>query len=116
MRRLIFQPLALNDERLILQQSRQLFGTAAARAYAQLLKRAYRLLLENPSRPSARKREELVGSPSFFHLRHARKRGSSPRQPSHFIVFAHDDARVTILRVLHDAMDIDAQLAPMDDS
>lgn len=43
----------------------------------------------------------------LFHLRHARTRGASPKHPRHFIVFAYDDATLTILRVLHDSMDIE---------
>jgi hypothetical protein len=34
-------------------------------------------------------------------------RGMSPKQPRHFIVFTYDDESLTILRVLHDSMDIE---------
>ncbi len=111
MRRLIVQPPAQADERLILSRSRRVFGARAARAYSALLRRAYKLLQENPQRPGVQFRKDLRGAPFLLHLRLARKRGASPKQPRHFILFRYDDERVYILRVLHDAMDIARHLS-----
>ena len=107
MRRLIIEPPAQADERLILLRSRQLHGAAAMHAYASLMRHAYKLLQENPKRPGVHHREDLSGAPFLFHLRHARRRGQSPKHPRHFILFRHDKQRVHVLRVLHDSMDID---------
>lgn len=106
MKRLIVQPQAQADERLILLRSRRVFGAAATRAYAALLRRAYELLRENPQRSGVQLREDLSGSPFLFHLRHARMRRTSPKRPRHFILFRYDGDRIAVLHVLHDAMDL----------
>lgn len=110
MRRLIVQPQAQADERLILSRSLRVFGTRAARAYAALLRRAYKVLQKNPQTPGVQCREDLRGAPFLLHLRHARKRGQSPKQPRHFIVFTYDETTLTVLRVLQDSMDLPSHI------
>lgn len=107
MRRLIVKPAALAEARGALRRSRTDFGAAAARRYETLIRRTYRLLCKDPKRPGVKHREGMQEGVFLFHLRHARARGSAPKQPRHFIVFTFDDASLTILRVLHDSMDID---------
>jgi len=46
----------------------------------------------------------------LYHLRHARLRGASPRQPRHIIAFVDDGVTLHVVRVLHEAMDIGAHL------
>lgn len=106
MRRLVIAPSALREIRDTLQRSRNKFGSRAARAYEALIRRAYKLLCADPQRGGVQRREELPRAPYTFHIRHARTRGAPPKQPRHIIVFTYDDATLTILRVLHDSMDV----------
>ena len=68
------------------------------------------MLCESPQSASVRQDEDLAGI-LFFHLRHARSRGIAPKAPRHFIVFTYDDNTLTILRVLHDSMDVHAHFS-----
>jgi toxin ParE1/3/4 len=93
--------------RNLLKTSSRIFGPRARRDYKALIDRAIRLLCGDPKRPGVQQREGLPDGVFLFHLRHARGRGASPKQPRHFIVFTYDDESLTILRVLHDSMDIE---------
>ena len=106
MRRLERKPGARADIKAIRAYSRRVFGVGAQHQYGALMKRAFQMLCADPQRTNVRQSEELPGLHTF-HLRHARTRGASPNQPRHIIVFTYDDTTLTILRVLHDAMDID---------
>lgn len=106
MRKLIVKPRALSEQRQTLEYSRRKFGTRAARAYEALIRRAFQLLRTDPTRAGVTQIDELGSDYRFFHLRHARLRGAAPKQARHIIVFTYDDTTLTILRVLHDSMDI----------
>lgn len=106
MRQLRIEPPALAETRKLLLYSRRRFGSEAARSYEKLIRRAYALLCANPQRATVQRREDLPRAPFLFHLRHARARGASPKQARHIIVFTYDDATLTVLRLLHDSMDI----------
>lgn len=93
---------AHGDVRALLKVSREKFGVKASRVYLDLIQRAYALLAENPTRAGV----QAHGEKGRFHIRHARQRGVSPKQPRHFIVFTYDDTALTVLRVLHDSMDL----------
>lgn len=110
MRRLDVQPPARADIRDLLKTSRRRFGSRAKRDYKALIDRALELLCENPQRAGVTRREDLRRAPYLFALRHARTRGVSPKQPRHVIVFTCDDATLSVLRILHDAMDIDQHI------
>lgn len=79
------------------------------------MKRAFELLAHDPRRPGVQHRAGLPDGVFLFHLRHARTRGQTPRQPRHFIVFTFDDASLTILRVLHDSMDVEQHMGEQTD-
>ena len=106
MRRAIHRPAARADIRNLLESSRRQFGAQAQHRYKALIDRAILLLCENPLRPGARQRADLPDGVHLFHLRHARERGQTPKQPRHFIAFTFDERTLTILRVLHETMDI----------
>ncbi|HVK79603.1 MAG TPA: type II toxin-antitoxin system RelE/ParE family toxin [Verrucomicrobiae bacterium] len=105
MRRLERKPLARADIKEIRAYSRRAFGPGSQHAYGALMKHAFDLLCEKPQRTGVQQHEETP-SVFLFHLRHARARGTSPKQARHIIVFTYDDTTLTILRVLHDSMDI----------
>jgi plasmid stabilization system protein ParE len=78
------------------------------------MKRAFQMLCADPQRSGVQQHEDISGL-HLFHLRHARTRGVSPKQARHIIVFIYDDATLTILRVLHDSMDIAQQITNEND-
>jgi len=109
MRRTLYRPAARADIRFILRSSQRRFGVRAQRDYSALIDRALALLCENPRRPGVAPTDMVEGA-FLFHLRHARQRGRAPKPPRHIIVFDYDDAALTVLRVLHDAMNIETHL------
>lgn len=110
MRRLVVEPAADADVRDLRKTSHRNFGPISARRYQALLRAAYRMLREDPIRPSVQHRADLRSAPYFFHIRHARARGASPKQARHIIVFTYDETTLTILRVLHESMDIERRV------
>lgn len=106
MRQLVVEPPARAEIKAIRAYSRRAFGDGAQQTYGALMQRGFDLLCANPQRPGVRLREDLPRAPYLFHLRHARTRRAPPKQPRHIIVFTYDDTTLTILRVLHDSMDI----------
>ena len=111
MRRLDVQPPARADIRNLLKTSRRRFGPRAKRDYKALIDRALALLCENPQRAGVTRREDLARAPCLFPLRYAHTRGVSPKQPRHIIVFTYDDETLSILRVLHESMDITLRMS-----
>ena len=105
MRRLERKPQARADIKAIRAYSRRVFGAGAQLKYGALMNRAFGALCADPRRAGV---QHFEGLPElrFFHLRHVRTRGAPPKQPRPIIVFTYDDATLTILRVLHDSMDI----------
>ncbi|MET0181272.1 MAG: type II toxin-antitoxin system RelE/ParE family toxin [Caulobacterales bacterium] len=93
------------DIRNLLKTSHRMFGPRARRDYKALLDRAITFLCADPQRTGVQRYDEVPNT-NFYHLRHARTRGGQPKQPRHIIVFTYDDETLTILRVLHDAMDV----------
>jgi|CXWL01.1.fsa_nt_gi toxin ParE1/3/4 len=93
-----------------LKTSSRNFGPRARRDYKALINRAVALLCEDPKRPGVQQREGMQENVFLFHLRNARTRGQAPKQARHFIVFTFDDASLTILRVLHDSMDVEQHM------
>ncbi len=106
MRRLVIEPPARADIKKIRAYSRRVFGEGAQQKYGALMQRTFALLCADPQRANVQRREDLPRAPYTFHLRHARARGAPPKQPRHVIVFTFDDTTLTILRVLHDSMDV----------
>jgi toxin ParE1/3/4 len=111
MRRVRYRPAARADIRSILATSQRDFGVKAQRAYRATIQRAVRLICENPTRAGVSRDAALTAGAALFHLRHARERGRSPRAPRHMLVFVFDETSITLLRVLHDAMDIAAHVS-----
>lgn len=105
MRAPIHRPAARADISDILKTSSRMFGPRARRSYKALIDRALNRLYENPQSAGVQHHDDLPGI-SLFHLRHARTHGAAPKHARHIIVFTYDDTTLTILRVLHDSMDI----------
>ena len=110
MRRLVVRPKALEDQRRILVRSRRAFGARTHLAYEALIRRALRALCADPMRAGVVADDDLQAGVQLFHIRHMRTRGASPMRPRHIIAFTYDDTTLTVLRVLHEAMDVRARL------
>jgi len=106
MRRLRITASAVEERRNALRASRSIFGRPAAQAYATLIRRAYKLLSENPQRAGVKRSDDLPDGVFLFHLRHARTRATPPKQPRHIVIFRYDETTLTVMRLLYDTMDI----------
>lgn len=82
------------------------FGPRQKQVYAELLERAFAMLLENPQRPSSLSREELGRDVRSFHLALAagRRHGAS-----HVVYYVCQEVggeqELAVLRILGDEME-----------
>ncbi|ATC25878.1 type II toxin-antitoxin system RelE/ParE family toxin [Caulobacter vibrioides] len=112
MRRLEITRPARRDIDHLLWESRQRHGPQAAARYQRLIGSAFADLRSAPKRPTSASAE--VGDLKLYALRIAARRltgGQRVTKPSHVIVYRFDDERVTIVRLLHEAMDLPEHLA-----
>jgi toxin ParE1/3/4 len=95
---------AETDFELIIGWTLEQFGDVQARLYAQVLSSAVEALCAGPNLPGAKARSEIGKHLFTLHVARQGKRGR------HFILFRVDAAagrrQVDVLRILHDAMDI----------
>jgi plasmid stabilization system protein ParE len=97
----------------LLFQSAIRFGEAAADRYRQLIDYALSDLLADPEPLAARPLSEVPSAPFLYHLRHTRNRpppGMRVQNPRHIVAYTFDSDSLRVLRLLHDSMDIAAQL------
>lgn len=99
---------ASRDLEDILRWTGEKFGPEALSRYEELFAQALEDLSENPFRVGCRKAGERF---VIYHLRHSRDRVSDSRlrvgAPRHFILFRLLHEEIEVLRVLHDAMDLE---------
>ncbi|WP_369410321.1 type II toxin-antitoxin system RelE/ParE family toxin [Nitrospirillum viridazoti] len=109
--------MARADIRAILAHSNQTFGNLARLRYEALIVQAIRDIAAAPHRFGSVARPELRGW--TYHLRHSRERahvaGEAVHNPRHLLLYRLEPGVVGIVRVLHDAMDVE-QHVPWDDS
>ena len=102
------------DFREILRWTSAQFGEAQASAYAETLSAALGDLAAGPTVVGARERNDIAMGLSVLHV--ARK----GRKGRHFFLFriGHHQGRevIEVLRLLHDAMDLQRHLPPPDES
>lgn len=99
----------------ILQSSAADFSEGARSRYAALVATALKDLLDDPERPESLARPELQSGVRSYHLRHSRRQaaatGITVKSPRHLIVYLTPRSDlVVVLRVLHDAMEIERHL------
>jgi toxin ParE1/3/4 len=113
----VLTPAARADIQELLAWTREWFGEAAVARYAGLLKQALRDIAADPCRPGCRKRPELGPGIFTYHLllsARAARSGSGPvKKPRHFLLYRKRGEKVVdVLRVLHDARDLERHLLP----
>jgi len=99
----------------ILVWSAEHFGPSVQARYAQLMDRAIRDLADDAERLGSRVRPELGAGYRTYHLALSRERARDPSgiigRPRHFLLYRVVGAtHLEIVRVLHDAMDLDRHL------
>lgn len=113
MRRLVITPDARGDVRDALLESRRKFGPLARARYRLLIETAYRDLVSDPMRPGVSVPSDFPADIRLYPIRHSRSRvlpEDRVGQPRHVIAFRFDDAKVEIVHLLHDGMDLPGRL------
>lgn len=83
----------------------------AALRYRSLIIKAIETLANEPVQRTAKTHKDVSGGAWIYHLRHARQPTMpTVRSPRHVIAYVFDAEVITILRVLHDAMDLPRHL------
>ena len=113
--RVVLSPAARSDIREALQWSRSRFGERAALRYHSLLRQAIHDIAADPYRSGSRERLEFGPGLRTYHLFFSRGRvGSSAgivRKPRHLVVYRRrGDTVIDVLRVLHDARELERHL------
>lgn len=104
--------LAQDDIADLLDASVKIFGPIARRRYEVLIAVALADVCDDPGRIGGIERPELGEGTHTYHLRHSRGRARSEEgavaEPRHLLVYElPDDDRLRVLRVLHEAMDLE---------
>lgn len=90
------------------------FGEAQARVYADTLSAALNDLTAGPTVAGAKKRDDILKGLFTLHVARMGRKGR------HFVMFrvgrAPDRDVIEVLRLLHDAMDLQRHLPPADES
>lgn len=113
MRRLEVSPDAEHEVDDLLAWSELKFGVRAADRYRRLIDVAFVDLLSNPDRPGVVTHPGIPADLRLYPIRHSRNRVAPEDRvghPRHVIAFRFDDAKVEIVRLLHDGMDLPGRL------
>ena len=108
----VTQAASLDIAAIAVWSSRE-FGVAVAHRYEALIFQALRDIERNPDRLGARVRPELAEPLLTYHLRFSRRhvpQGQQVRRPRHYVVYRVKDDIVEILRLIHDAQDLERHL------
>jgi toxin ParE1/3/4 len=112
--RVVLAPSAQRDIRETLKWSLREFGHRAAVRYRDLLKQALRDVAADPERPGSRERPELAQGVRTYHLSFSRDRAKCGLdvvgKPRHFLIYRRRDEAIDLVRVLHDARDLERHL------
>lgn len=111
-RRLDLTLQARDDIAELLDTSAERFGQISRRRYEALVARVLEDVRVDPRRPGSLARPELGPGTRTYRFRFSRDRGRTDsggvKSPRHLLVYeTPDEHAVLVLRVLHDAMDIE---------
>ena len=112
---LIIAPKARSDIATILSWTEENFGPQTLKRYAKLIATAIEQIAENPERAGSSQRPEIAEHCRTYHLFFSRKSagraGDRIRQPRHFLLYRVTESNIVeIGRVLHDSLDLQANL------
>lgn len=108
--KLRFTARAQRDLAALLRSSTSRFGEATADRYRALLILALADIRADPARHGVRIARKDESAVLLYHLKSVRRTKVLVARPRHFIAFRQDGEVVTVLRVLHERMDIPAHL------
>ena len=113
--RVVLAPAARKDIREALIWSQERFGERAAARFRELLKQALRDIAVDPGRPGSRERPDLARGIRTYHLmfsrNHARGELRVVQQPRHFLIYRRrGENLIDVVRILHDARDLERHL------
>ncbi|CAO3439039.1 type II toxin-antitoxin system RelE/ParE family toxin [Azospirillum doebereinerae] len=100
-----FTRLAAEDVADILRESRRRFGPQQRDRYGALIARAIAMIVEQPARPGARLRDELLPGLRSFHVELAANRRGAASHALYYLPPDDAGTALVIVRVLHDAME-----------
>ena len=107
-----FTCTALQDVAAIQDWTSAKFGELTSQRHDGLMEAALADLLAEPTRLGARHHPAMPLGVFVYHLRFSRRKPTSAgvEKPRHFFVFRVDKDIMTVLRVLHDSMDLAAHV------
>lgn len=109
----VFAPQAARDIVSALDWSEDHFGQEARTRYAGLIAAAIEAVAADTTRAGVKLASPADPRLRLYHLRNVRSQHSPDaiRRPRHFIVFRVRDDGLDIVRVLHEAMDLQRHLS-----
>jgi toxin ParE1/3/4 len=104
--------MALQDVAAIQDWTSAKFGELTSLRYDRLMEAALADLLAEPTRLGVRHHPAMPQGVFVYHLRFSRRKPTRAvaEKPRHFFVFRVDEDILTVLRVLHDSMDLAAHV------
>ena len=107
-----FTSMALQDVAAIQDWTSAKFGELTSLRYDSLMEAALGDLLAEPTRLGVRHHPAMPQGIFVYHLRFCRRKPATVgvEKPRHFFVFRLDEDALTVLRVLHDSMDLAAHV------
>lgn len=108
-------PKARNDITSILAWTEENFGPQTLKSCANLFATAIEQIADNPDRAGSSRRPEIAENCRTYHLYFCRKAAGRAadriRKPRHFLLYRVTESNIVeIGRVLHDSMDLQANL------
>ena len=104
--------MALQDVAAIQDWTLTKFGELISVKYDRLMEAALADLLAEPTRLGVRHHPAMPLGVFVYHLRFSRRKPTRAgvEKPRHFFVFRVDEDTLTVVRVLHDSMDLAAHV------
>ena len=104
--------MALQDVAAIQDWTLTRFGELTSLRYDSLMEAALGDLLAEPTRLGVQQHPAMPQGVFVYHLRFSRRKpiGAGVEKPRHFFVFRVGEDTLTVLRVLHDSMDLAARV------
>ncbi|MEO8125447.1 MAG: type II toxin-antitoxin system RelE/ParE family toxin [Bryobacteraceae bacterium] len=110
----VLSPESRGDLKETLKWTLAKFGADAALRYENLIVQALRDIEEDRHRPGSLDRSDLQPGVRAYHLSFSRDRARSAlgavHNPRHFVIYRSREAKIEILRILHEGRDLQRHL------